>query len=342
MKEELTKNEIKNLIDKTELTQNQLNYLHHSLLQFGINDDKFDDFLNKRDLLYLKNTIFDILVKNGDLKTICTKINSNDTFVDINSLVNGNNIYEVIPFLSKETIYDLGKITISNNTITKGCFEILLQFILNDINEGNKGHCDINFKDGRGIECKMPRGRVAGQKNIQSPVLIDQYFNKFGLNVSGIYSNENNINQVVNKLRYEYKYNNKQLFKVLLEGIYAQFLKTPKVKEVDALYKLTKSSIFIENGFSISSFRKLIGCVQLAEYAKSEKFDYILIFKGNAAVKTKGQKTYEYALKNGDYVIFDNTFAANIENTYNCKNLLLKEGCSCSGPRTYACVIGYL
>lgn len=281
-----------------ELSEDTINNIY-GILQ-SIDDKEFEDYCRSRGIEDIYEDILFLLKRYNDITKVKEIITNKDILPTSENLLKNNNIYDLFADLgvSKKFLEKLANTTPAKNSINRGMFEVLLQFFLQDITEGNKyistSRGDVYTYKMGALELKGPGARIKGQTG-NSPAKIDEMLNKI-LMEEGIIDNpeytnvfgaQKTIDQVfnydLNRLPQE------KLVYLIGRSLINQFTKDENI--IGEWMKFIKEyeKDFINNGkVNSKALLRFIGAMDMYFYQRSENWDYMIIFTGKSKSKIDG------------------------------------------------------
>lgn len=289
----------KYLIDEIEKSdESKLDVLNNirSIIDKGVIGKESKHYFIARDLDCCWKSIRDIFTNNNDIESLRNQI-SNPSKISIDEILKGSNIFKVFDGVCKpETAKALSKFKAQSRAINKGAYEVFISMFVNGIADRNAGPGDINLSN-TALEIKAPLFRVYGSTKLYPTTGATRFNNVLSPYISTNYNNplkgKKVCDNIINDLSNTEGITDDIIYKAFAECLVYKHSQgtADMVDEVVKFFTNNKSKFDAEFIFQTSIV------IDLYYYQMSEKWDYMLIFKGKNLDSS-----------NGDYVIISSDF----------------------------------
>lgn len=298
----------------------------HKMLNSIVDVEDLKDYFKEHGIDDDIKNIVRLLRENDDIQKVMLIAKSDHhTLPTGNDFVENTNIYDLIRShcgentISEDSMKELAAEKPSKNSITRGGFEILACMFLGDILSGNKGKCDVNTRSAL-LEFKTPGARVKSQKEHPANKIDMTMFAEFSKlddnlkesDFTKIMSSQKSI-QSLNKLIKNINIDDDSLFDILFKSLCAQY-DGNGYKDIDFKHK---KEIVTNGKIDPKALIRLMGCIQLYNYAFEESWGWMVIFNGDTGAG---------ALQRGEYTCISKAEAMNVNAIFADKNITFKNG----------------
>ena len=289
----------KYLIDEIEKSdESKLDVLNNirSIIDKGVIGKESKHYFIARDLDCCWKSIRDIFTNNNDTESLRNQI-SNPSKIGINEIIKGNNIFKVFDGVCKpETAKALSKFKAQSRTVNKGTYEVFISMFVNGMADRNVGSGDINISN-TSIEIKSPLFRVYGSTKIYPTTGVTRFNNVLSPYISTNYNNplkgKKVCDNIINDLSNIEGITDDIIYRAFAECLVYKHSQG-SMDMVDEVVKFFSNN---KNKFNADLIFQTSIVIDLYYYQMSEKWDYMLIFKGKNLDSS-----------NGDYVIISSDF----------------------------------
>lgn len=290
----------KYLIDEIEKAdESKLDILNsiRSILDKGIiSKEEAKSYFIARDLDCCWKTLIDIFTNNNDIESLRNQM-LNPSTIGINEILKGSNIFKVFDGVCKpETAKALSKLIVPSKTVNKGAYEVFISTFIKDMTDRNAGQGDINVSNAA-VEIKAPLFRVHGSTKLYPSTGVSKFNNIISpyttSKIDNLLKGKKVCDNIIDDLS--------NIEGITDDIIYRAFAECLVYKHsqgtADMVDEVVKFFANNKNKFNADLIFQTSIVIDLYYYQMSEKWDYMLIFKGKNLNSS-----------NGDYVVIPADF----------------------------------